>query len=179
MDKVWVSGAEYLGISNSCCYNYNDKRFLEFRASLMSGLKKEVKGLIPLLKDPIIVNAHIKRTIENPNMFIRVLTTKERTHIYGLIIMSISEGFFTKKALTFPLTTLTEKSSKKDIFKLVKECKRLIAELREKVDYVYLETVLNGDKVAQHNKRILEWYNQEYSNSNKLYEVYVAKVEGQ
>ena len=176
MDKVWVSGAGYLGESMTCCYNYNDKRFLELRASLINGLRKEVKGLIPLLEDPIIINAQIKRTIENPNMFIRVLTTKERTHIYGLIIMSISEGFFTKKALTFPLTTLTEKSSKKDIFKVVKECKKLIEKLRERVDYVYLETVLKDDTIIPHNKRILEWYSNKYGGVSKIYEVYVAKV---
>ena len=176
MDKVWVSGAEYLGISSSCCYNYNDKRFLEFRASLMNGLKKEIKGLIPILEDPIIINAQIKRTIENPSMFIRVLTTKDRTHIYGLIIMSISEGFFTKKALAFPLITLTDKASQRDIFKLVKECKNLIEELKEKADYIYTETVLKDDNIIPQNKRLIDWYGKKYDKLSKLYEVYAVEI---
>ena len=172
MKKIWVSGRDYIGSK----YNYNDKRFLEFRSALMGGITNEVNNKVPLLEDTIVINANIKSMFENPNFFIRVLTTEDRTHIYGLIIMMITNGFFTKTSLTFPLTTLTNKADNKDIFKLIKESKRLLAELREKVDYVSLETVLKDSTIISHNKRILEWYVKKYGNVSKIYEVYVDKV---
>ena len=172
MNKVWVSAKEYVGNNIS----YNDKRFLNLSSAIINGMRKEVNNLIPIIDDQVAINIYTKKLLENSSVFIRVLTTKERTHIYAVIIMQINYGGFTKKALTFPLTTLTEKSSKKDIFKVVKECKKLIEKLRERVDYVYLETVLKDDTIITHNKRILEWYNNKYGCVSKIYEVYVAKV---
>ena len=172
MNKVWVSAKEYVGNNIS----YNDKRFLNLSSAIINGMRKEVNNLMPIIDDQVAINIYTKKLLENSSVFIRVLTTKERTHIYAVIIMQITDGDFTKRALTFPLTTLTEKSSKKDIFKVVKECKKLIEKLRERADYVYLETVLKDDTIIPHNKRILEWYNNKYGGVSKIYEVYVAKV---
>ena len=172
MSKIWVDGREYL----KDVINYNDKRFLEFRSALINGIKKEVNNKVPILSDPIKINVEIKRMLENPNTIIRVLTNQEKTHIYGLFIAQISEGFFTGKALSFPLTTLTKKADKKDIFRLMKECKKVIKNNFDKVDYVMLETVLKDGKIVAHNKKVLEWFDKNINKAHKLYEIWVSKI---